>query len=532
MRPGYAQSSYTQDAFGTGSAYGHPPSGVDYGHQQGYAPSSYTHHQQQPPGGFGYAPPAPMSTISSASWSNSNTFPAPRRASNQALVPPLNQSTIAPKGGSHRHDPAIDPRHHVDDTPHKHHSKSRGHVPSVNDDWDTKSDASYYARPKVGRARSGSSMSDITTTARGEQGHRHSHSHSHSHHVTAHNTPRGSPLHGQSPSSPSPLARGLAHGSMPRSPLSPRTHIDQKHSRKICGLGEADSGPASIHAHNSPYQPVTPLLDVPDLRGRDRHPRSERRHRHHSASFEDKERLRPMPGYASDDEDRYSASARSRGRDKHAHDGGDYGTPGRHQSSSRPPHKHRAEAYPDEQYDRESSRGDHHSQSGHSHHHASGKHHRPRSHSHVPPPLPYRGPSPAPPAGLHPPHRDHHLMPDMGALSLSGRDHGQGQERSRAHSMQYHNQSAGAGAGTGGQGQYIPSPASLAGFGPGGTGAGGYAGVAGQYQTPPSMLGEGFDDGGSVAGSAMTFMDGALGGRTSQYGLPKYPHQAKPDPRR
>lgn len=98
--------------------------------------------------------------------------------------------------------------------------------------------------------------------------------------------------------------------------------------------------------------------------------------------------------------------------------------------------------------------------------------------------------------------------------------------------MQYHNQSAGAGAGAGGQGQYIPSPASLAGFGPGGTGAGGYAGVAGQYQTAPSMLGDGFDDGGSVAGSAMTFMDGAMGGRTSQYGLPKYPHQAKPDPRR
>jgi sorting nexin-25 len=45
-------------------------------------------------------------------------------------------------------------------------------------------------------------------------------------------------------------------------------------------------------------------------------------------------------------------------------------------------------------------------------------------------------------------------------------------------------------------------------------------------------MGIGVDDGASVAGSAMTFMDGAMGGRTSQYGLPKYPHQAKPDPRR
>jgi sorting nexin-25 len=64
----------------------------------------------------------------------------------------------------------------------------------------------------------------------------------------------------------------------------------------------------------------------------------------------------------------------------------------------------------------------------------------------------------------------------------------------------------------------------------------GYGQMPMQMQGPPSMqgmgAGEAFDDGGSVAGSAMTFMDGAMGGRTSQYGLPKYPHQAKPDPRR
>ena len=55
------------------------------------------------------------------------------------------------------------------------------------------------------------------------------------------------------------------------------------------------------------------------------------------------------------------------------------------------------------------------------------------------------------------------------------------------------------------------------------------------YQAP-SISGMGpvdaYDDGASVAGSAMTFMDGQIGGRTSQYGLPKYAHQMKPDYRR
>lgn len=55
------------------------------------------------------------------------------------------------------------------------------------------------------------------------------------------------------------------------------------------------------------------------------------------------------------------------------------------------------------------------------------------------------------------------------------------------------------------------------------------------YQTP-SVAGFGptqaYDDGASVAGSGMTFMDGSVGGRVSQYGLPKYAHIQKPDYRR
>lgn len=79
----------------------------------------------------------------------------------------------------------------------------------------------------------------------------------------------------------------------------------------------------------------------------------------------------------------------------------------------------------------------------------------------------------------------------------------------------------------------ISSSASLAGFGGAGGGVGGPGYASGPYQTP-SMVGGGdaYDDGASVAGSAMTFMDGPVAGRTSHYGLPKYPHQAKPDYRR
>jgi hypothetical protein len=55
------------------------------------------------------------------------------------------------------------------------------------------------------------------------------------------------------------------------------------------------------------------------------------------------------------------------------------------------------------------------------------------------------------------------------------------------------------------------------------------------YQTP-SVAGIGpvemYDDGASVAASHMTFMDGSVAGRVSQYGLPKYAHHPKADYRR
>ena len=491
--------------------------------QQPYASSSYNH-QQQP----GYAPSSYTHAPSSYS-----TFPAPRRASNQALVPPVGESTIAP-AISHRHAP-IDPRHHDEVPKHKHR-----HAPSV-DDWDTRSDSSYYARPKGTRSHSGSSLSDITTDPRVV------HHHHHHHH---HHTPKGSPgLHGHSPSSPSPLARDRELG---RSPLSPRSHIvHQEKGRKISALGTgSDQGP------DSPYKPITPITGgrnyspvglENDRDLRTVHEGHEKRYRHHSASFDGchKPKSQLGQGYTSDDESRHSHRGRSQYGDESLRNG----------SRSRKP-KYRAEAYlhggefDDDDTPRQGQGRDHSRQ--HHDHPENGtrsKHHRPRSHSHVPPPLPYRSHSPVQGQGhghaqgqsLQVPHQHSHsqqLMPDMAALSL-----GDGR-RPRARSM-----------------QYTPSPGSLAGYGTGGGGGGlappsggGYgslAGFGGGGLAPPSMNGGmgmgmggsmrdggagvlgGYDDAGSVAGSAMTFMDGASrGGLTSQYGLPKYPHQAKPDPRR
>jgi len=59
--------------------------------------------------------------------------------------------------------------------------------------------------------------------------------------------------------------------------------------------------------------------------------------------------------------------------------------------------------------------------------------------------------------------------------------------------------------------------------------------TGGLYQIPSvaSHSDDGlYDDGASIAGSAMTFMDGPVGGQTSQYGLPQYAHVMRPDPRR
>ena len=83
----------------------------------------------------------------------------------------------------------------------------------------------------------------------------------------------------------------------------------------------------------------------------------------------------------------------------------------------------------------------------------------------------------------------------------------------------------------------IPIPPSVA-FSVGSSNAPGAAGFpASMYQAPsivgvPGWQAEVFEGGHSVVGSQLTFLDGAIGGKTSCYGLPKYPREMKPDYRR
>jgi hypothetical protein len=121
----------------------------------------------------------------------------------------------------------------------------------------------------------------------------------------------------------------------------------------------------------------------------------------------------------------------------------------------------------------------------HEHHHPHSEHHRHRhrSTSQVPPPNRARAPSPSPSSEYS---RDALTVP----------------HRRRAVSLQQFD---------------APQPHPYA------------------YQTP-SVAGIGpvemYDDGASVAASHMTFMDGSVAGRVSQYGLPKYAHHPKADYRR
>ena len=540
---------------GHGSMMGMGMGGVGGHARSGFAPDVYG----------GRAPGPAMSTISSHSWApeSNMSMSAPRRTSHPALVPSMAESTIAPRGVSQQRGQAIDPRHQLDIPPphsghsyshghghqrerlahrHSHHQSSRGD----GDDWDdSKSDASYYARPKHARARSSSVMSDTTTstsiTVRPSTPHRTSHH-------------RGSPgQHDHSPISPSPLTRTReaphSYNHQAPSPLSPRAHSSVRHGRKISGFAGDGGGGAGRGGGTpplpSPYKKVTPLAPESDYSAQEPSPRalregSERGNRRNSISHgsvdeypytHGRRRLASPQGYTSDDEGRYSSRSHSGRRDKSGHRQEDAGNQSVHSSSARRPGqsqgKHVAEAYPDdERHGRPHDHDHHHHRDHEEREQGQGQGHSySRSLSRVPPPLPYRAPSPAQAATLQIP-RKQHLMPDIGGLSLSGES--QGTSRRRAHSMQMQNQYPEGGL-------PISSSASLAGFGgaSGNAGVGGPGYASGPYQTP-SMVGGGdaYDDGASVAGSAMTFMDGPVAGRTSHYGLPKYPHQAKPDYRR
>ncbi|WVF70536.1 hypothetical protein IAT40_005327 [Kwoniella sp. CBS 6097] len=353
---------------------------------------------------------SPLSVVHSDGWSSSS-LPAPRRG-----PPPPPESIIAPKNHQHH-------QHHHHHHPTDNHDRHR-HV----DFDDGKSDASYYALPKIQkpRSRSGSvsSMSDSSSPKDILPAHHRSRSISGVHRV--HRSPSIPPAaHLHSPISPSPLAAGGGGGPSGRSPQTPD---DSEPLRRVRGSPAPEEEKRErLHSY------------IPSDYGHEPERGERHRERRHSAHHESE-----RPGLR------------------------------RHNSAQ-------------------------HSHHEHVHHHG---HHRHRSGSHVPPPLPseqYYAPSYRP---ISPTFSGDGGGGREGALGLHLQGDGGSSGRRRAHSM-----------------QGLDRPYNIH-----------------AYQAP-SVAGAGnatvYDDGASViSDSKMTFMDGSVAGRTSQYGLPKYPHQPKMDYRR
>ncbi|WWD17785.1 hypothetical protein CI109_102227 [Kwoniella shandongensis] len=144
------------------------------------------------------------------------------------------------------------------------------------------------------------------------------------------------------------------------------------------------------------------------------------------------------------------------------------------------------------------------------HHQHQPRHHRHRSGSHLPPPPPpewdHNRPS-TPPSHLPP--------PSMLGVPLPGEPGGY---RRRAVSM-----------------QGLERDCNLLPVSSGGAAQSQGYGQAMTYAHAPrgvNVDGSVYEDGASAAGSQMTFMDGSVDGRTSQYGLPKYSYPRKDDYRR
>ncbi|OCF31085.1 hypothetical protein I316_07216 [Kwoniella heveanensis BCC8398] len=371
---------------------------------------------------------SPLSTVHSDGWSASS-LPAPRRG-----PPPPPESMIAPKNHHHHHQQLQQQHHHHHPTDfHDRHHRQ------VVDFDDGKSDASYYALPKVQkpRSRSGSvsSMSDRSSPKDILPVHHRSRSISGVH--RQHRSPSIPPIgHLHSPISPSPLAAAGGGGSDIPSGRSPQSPGEIEALRKVRGSPAPEEEKRQrLHSY------------IPSDYGTHESAHGDRpRERRHSARHENE-----RPGLR-----RHNSAQHSH----HTHD-----------------HNH-----------------------AHVHHHG---HHRHRSGSHVPPPPPsersyapsYRPISPT-------------FSGDGGGgrggalgLHLQG-DAGSSGGRRRALSM-----------------QGLDRPYNIH-----------------AYQAP-TVAGAGnatvYDDGASViSDSKMTFMDGSVAGRTSQYGLPKYPHQPKMDYRR
>ncbi|WVQ97386.1 hypothetical protein IAU59_004498 [Kwoniella sp. CBS 9459] len=399
--------------YGGASVYGGmrgPPTALSV---SGYEPAPHhAHHHVH----------SPLSVVHGDGWSSSS-LPAPRRG-----PPPPPESMIAPKSSHHQHH---DHHPHISH-PHQHNHGDPHDRHRFVDFDDGKSDASYYALPKVHkpRSRSGSisSLSDSSSPNEILPAHHRSRSVS-----GAHRQHRSSSIppvaHLHSPISPSPLAAGA-------------------------GAGGGGGGPNG----RSPQLPGE-LEPMRKARGSPA-PEEEKRQRLHSYIPSD---------YGTHESER----ERHRERRHSIHHGDERPGLRRHNSAQ-------------------------HSHHEHGHHHG---HHRHRSGSHVPPPPPSEqyAPSYRP---ISPTFSGDGVGSRGGALGLHLHNDTGSSGRRRAHSM-----------------QGLDRPYNIH-----------------AYQTP-NVVGVGnafvYDDGASViSDSKMTFMDGSVAGRTSQYGLPKYPHQPKMDYRR
>ncbi|WRT64246.1 uncharacterized protein IL334_001177 [Kwoniella shivajii] len=350
----------------------------------------------------------------------------------------------------------------------------KSHHHKHHDDFDdSKSDTSYYAMPRnhnhIPRSRCGS-VSSISDSPSPQESQQQQHQTQHQGH-----THRSRSISGNHHESHS---HSTNHNRSPSLPPAGHFHSPISPSPLAAPSAFAGGGGGGV-ANSIGRSPLSPSdADLP------------RRHRASPGPDEDKRR-RMHSFIPADIEDTHQPAVNKHRR--HSGVGFEVERPQIHRHNSGGNHHNHNHTHLEPAHGNGNGNGHGH---GHGHRHG---HHRHRSGSHLPPPPPsdysysssYQSRAPSPPP-----------MMGGGALGVHLHDGMSYSGRRRAVSM-----------------QGLERPYQLQ-----------------SYQTP-SVVGGGnatvYDDGASmVSDSKMTFMDGSVAGRTSQYGLPKYPHQPKMDYRR
>lgn len=454
------------------------------------------------------------STYHGSGWApNSLPSISPRR-----LAPLPRIGTVIPPSLETVHQQPLRPRQHHSQHHHHHNHHHQHQAPTTQDALglfdrlhlshetdgsdDSSSDASYYAPPRAQSRRPASQSSDSSSYHNNDNMYRRTKSlhHSHQHHPRPRQPAANNADH--TPQSSSPLAQS------PPSRYKPTTSPSPSPARD----GEAKTGSPS----------------------RDRRPRSENTreqegiptnpHRHRSSSSTSRRSVANIPPpnaslpqqnldipavgnhtrqlSGGHDQHRYSSMNQVRSPNMHRHHAGSVS----HAGELITPYAH--STYPQPRSPNLQPHSPHFQPSSHYHQqsphvqpsspHYAGSHHTAYHHHH------------------HHPH--HHEYQNQQFLSTSPSIAAQTQTflepppipvqtRRRAVSLQSQRQQPELQL-------YNPPPT---------------AATRSQFPIRPETV---YDDGASVAGPAMTFMDGSVDGRTSQYGLPQYHHVPKPDPRR